>query len=327
MSDSKERIVAVTGASGFIGSHLCRRLTANGWAVRKIPREEAVGGTSKIIPALLHGADVLVHLAGMAHVAERPSSKALENFVEANVAPTQSLLETAIDVGVDKVLYMSSIAAVVGTSDAIVTEEMRPDPISAYGKSKLQSEDLVRALCARTSTRQIILRPPMVYGPGMKGNPLRLFDLINRSIPLPLGSIRNRRSMIYVGNLVAAIESLMEEGGHWNETYLVADNPPHSTTEFVVSIARSLNKMPRLFRVPEGAMKKAASLGDIASYLIPFPLTSRVVDQLWGSLELNVTKLSARTRYIAPYSFETGLEKTARWFASATNRRASPVLS
>jgi nucleoside-diphosphate-sugar epimerase len=208
--------VAVTGASGFIGRHLCARLRAAGHPVRALVRRPTGGWgdaiDERVVPDLADrdalaraaaGCDVLIHLAGRAHVLRETAADPAAAFHHANVDGTASALDAARAVGARQFVLLSSIAA-VGAADAGCVDDATPaQPASSYGASKLAAEELVRGraggMCAT------IFRPPMVYGPGMKGNPLRLFRLLDRGLPLPLGAVRNRRSLLYVGNLVDAV--------------------------------------------------------------------------------------------------------------------------
>jgi nucleoside-diphosphate-sugar epimerase len=241
------RRVAVTGATGFIGTHVTRHLASVGVDVRPMGRDRSMW------PELLRGAEAVVHLAGFAHGRRRPSV----DPVAINVELTHSVFEAAAAARVQRFVNMSSIGALVARSKEIVNDSTPPGDVSIYGMSKRESE---RCLAGATAGPRVVnLRPPAVYGPGMRGKSAMLFTLIERGIPLPIGGIHNRHSFMFVGNLAAAI-SMILDSPHMTGTFVVSDSPPISTGDFARRIGEALGRPARLFLFPWVGKELRASL-------------------------------------------------------------------
>jgi nucleoside-diphosphate-sugar epimerase len=320
--------VAVTGATGFIGSRLCDLLVSHGVATRAIVRVPASPrpGIAPAVaaftdaPALaraLAGARTLVHLAGRAHVLREPAGDPAAAFREVNVEGTQRLVDAAIVAGVRRVIFLSSIGAVATTAAQPVDDATPPAPDTPYGRSKLEAEAVVRASCEQAGLDYVILRPPMVFGPGMKGNPLRLFRLVARGIPVPVGSARNQRSTMYVDNLASAIMSVLALPTGARETFAVGDSPPESTAQLVREIAEALGRPVRLLSVPRSVMLGAGRLGDAISRVMRIPLTSDAIQRLFGSLAVDHTRFVEVTGYSPLVSRADAMRLTAAWFRGA----------
>ncbi len=319
--------VAVTGAAGFIGRHLCARLRAAGHPVRALVRRPVGGwgeGVDERIVADLAdrdalaraaaGCDAVVHLAGRAHVLRETAADPGAAFHRANVDGTASALAAARAAGARRFVLLSSAAA-VGPADAGCVDDATPArPASPYGASKLAAEELVRG--AAGGTLGTILRPPMVYGPGMKGNPLRLFRLLDRGLPLPLGAVRNRRSTLYVGNLVDAVAAALAAPGAAG-TFAVTDGEALSTPDFVRRAARALGRPARLVPVPPAALRALGAAGDRLARLMPAPVTSATFDSLVGSLVLDDRALRAATGWAPRHTVDDALRHTAAWYRGA----------
>ncbi len=250
--------VFVTGASGFIGSHLCPALAAAGHKLH----------------ASVEGCDAVVHLANIAH-----TSASVAELHRVNVEGTIAQAKAALAAGAGRFVYLSSIKA------------MRPD--DAYGRTKSVAE---QALLQMEGLEAVILRPPLVYGPRVKANFLALMRAIDRGWPLPLASIENRRSLIYVGNLVDVILRCLE-GPAQGKTYAVSDGAPVSTPELCRAIARALGRPARLFPFAP------ALLG-----LVPG------MTQLAQSQEADDRAIRAEIGWQPPFTFEQGLRATAEWY-------------
>jgi nucleoside-diphosphate-sugar epimerase len=250
--------VHVTGASGFIGSHLCPVLAAAGHELR----------------ASVQGCDAVVHLANIAHV----SASAAE-LHRVNVEGTIAQAKAALAAGARRFVYLSSIKAA--------------QPDDAYGRAKSIAE---QALLQLHGLEAVILRPPLVYGARVKANFLALLQAIDRGWPLPLASIENRRSLIYVGNLVEAILVCLG-GPAQGKTYAVNDGAPLSTPELCRAIGRALGRPARLFAFPP------ALLG-----LVPG------MARLLQSQDADSAAIRAELGWRPPFSFEEGLRRTAEWY-------------
>lgn len=315
----------VTGAAGFIGGALCQDLVRSGWRVRALVRRPAPSlprevelvkamdllDESALRPAL-DGADAVVHLAARVHIMRDPRSDPLAAYRESNVEGTRVLLAAAQQAGTPAFVFISSVKAVGEATREPWTSATPPAPTDPYGVSKLEAEDLVRGAMA-SGLRASILRLPVVYGPGMRANMLRLFTLVARGIPVPVRGIGNRRSFAYLGNVVAAIEAILN-APNLSGTWFVSDGEDLTTAELVVRIGRALGRPARVVAPPIGALRVAGWVGDLIARFAPFPLTSNTVRRLTDSLVVDSTELTGAIGFSPPYSVEQGLELTAEWF-------------
>jgi nucleoside-diphosphate-sugar epimerase len=243
--------ILVTGASGFIGNHLLAALRDAGHEVRAASRSrvEQRGIDYVLAPELgpdadwsraLNGVDVVIHLAGRAHVPSKNADAETEEvYFRINTEGTRALAEQAAAVGVKHFIFLSSCHAVAAQSGEILSAETTPCPISAYGRSKLEAERAAREALLNTACAWTILRPPLVYGKGNKANFGLLLKLVKSGIPLPLASVRNRRSFIYVENLVDVIVACLGNPKAYGKTYLPSDGEDVSTPELIRKIAKA----------------------------------------------------------------------------------------
>jgi nucleoside-diphosphate-sugar epimerase len=289
--DGKERSpILVTGASGFIGRALVAHLHERGRPAIAVARRpfDAPAGVTALVAAgdpardrtlrdALAQTDCIVHLAGRAH----------HGGTDADFAPdvelTHALACLAVQAGVRRLILMSSIG-VVGTrsAGAPFTEDTMPMPTEPYARGKLRSEQaLQQELCAQAHTQWVILRPPMVYGPAAPGNFARLVQAVQRRWPLPFASVHNRRSLVGITNLLAAIVLCIDHPAAARQVFLIADEAPVSTPELIALIAQGLQVAPRLFPVAPGLMKMLARATN----------RSRFADSLLADLEVDTAKL------------------------------------
>lgn len=230
------RTILVTGSTGFIGRPLCRALLETGAVVRGASREgggHPVHGVQRVlvadpldrraVRAAAAGADAVVHLAARVHVMSETSSDPLADFRQANADATELLASEAAAAGVRTMVLASSVKAVGERSSVPWTEGVAPAPTDPYGISKREAERALASMASRFRDGATVLRFPLVYGPGMQGNMLRLFSLVYRRLPLPFASVANRRSMLFVENLVAAVRRMLERPSPGIETYFVTD--------------------------------------------------------------------------------------------------------
>jgi nucleoside-diphosphate-sugar epimerase len=320
---SSPPLVLVTGATGFLGGHVCSWLTGRGQRVRALSRRPgaAPAGTEEAhvrglddtagLRRAFEGVTTVIHLAAHVH---RPHHRDGEQTARTvNVDGTRALLDAAVAAGSRRFAFASTVKAVGEGGDECWTETTRPAPVDAYGRTKLEAEGLVRAAATRHGLHAPILRLPLVYGPGMQANALRLFELVARGAPLPLGAVENRRSLLYAGNFVAALGAVLEhEAG--SDLFFVSDGPPVSTPRLVREIAEALGRPARLIPVPVALMRAAARVGDLAAHTVPFPFTSANLERLIGSLVVDGSKLERTLGFRAPYTREAGLAATARWY-------------
>ena len=307
--------VLVTGASGFVGSIVCQVLIERGIAVRRAlglsggalaHRDDCVirePGEVANWSMAMKGVDSVVHLAARTHVMRDTAAYPLAEYRQINVTGTQALAEAARAAGVRRFIFLSSIKVNgEGTTLRPYSETDAPCPEDAYGVSKREAELALRAAAADMET--VILRPPLLYGPGVKGNFLRLMRAIERGMPLPLGSIHNHRSLLYVGNLVDAIMLSLDHPAAAGQTYLVADNEGISTPELIRAIAAAMHRPARLLPLPPPLLRFAGAITD----------KSAAVSRLLGSLQIDSNKIRRELGWQPRYTLNEGLRQTAEWY-------------
>jgi nucleoside-diphosphate-sugar epimerase len=313
-----ERRVLVTGASGFIGSALVPALNAAGYitrrAVRQPPERPRTDGETAAVGDIDETTDwaevlcdcgTVVHLAARTHVLRETVSDPLAAYRRVNVEGTRRLAAQAAAAGVRRLVFLSSIK-VNGERTAArpFTEDDTPHPEDAYGVTKWEAEQALRTIERETGLQVVVLRPPLVYGPGVKGNFLRLMRLVSRGWPLPLASVRNQRSMVYVGNLADAIVACIRAPTAAGRAYLVSDGADLSTPELVRALARALGVAPRLFRFPPSLLMLGATI------IGKREEAARVV----GSLQIDGSRIQRELGWRPQHAMERGITETTRWF-------------
>lgn len=309
--------VLVTGASGFVGKYLCHELEKYGHTVRPVYRRnitiehlrtgalvEDVDSKTNWSEAL-KGIDVVIHLAARVHVMHDDAVGSLDEFLKVNLHGTANLAKQAAASGVKRFVYVSSVK-VNGefTGARPFSGSDQPGPQDAYGISKWQAEQALHNISRETGMEVVIIRPPLVYGPGVKANFAKLLGTVNRGVPLPFTRIENSRSLIYVENLVDALIACATHPAAAGQTYLVSDGENVSTPQLIRLLAEALHRPNRTFPVPLTLMHAAARLIG----------KSAAIDRLTQSLEVDSSKIRNELSWKPPYTMTQGLQVTADWY-------------
>lgn len=313
--------VVVTGADGFIGHALCAHFAATARACRAVVRHQAEGHPPRPnvvavsdlatapeaeLAAVVAGAQAIVHLAGRAHIRAKGALDLDALYRPANIEATERLARAAVRMRVRRFVFASSVKVNGEASPpghAFVPGDL-PAPHDAYARSKLDAERALAAVCGGTPTIPIVLRLPLVYGPGVRANFLTLLDEVARGRRLPLAAIDNRRSLLYVGNLVEAIDAVLDASPPPAGVHFVADDRPVSVPDLVRAMAAALDVAPHLWPVPVPLLRLAGSLARRRA----------LIDRLTGSLVVDTTSLRAATDWQPRHTLAEGLAATAAWW-------------
>jgi len=314
----------ITGANGFVGKPLCTELLRQGQSVRAALRSASkpVDDVEVVISGsidgrtdwteALRGVDVAIHLAARVHVMRETAGDPLAEFLEVNLHGTANLAQQAARAGVKRFVYVSSIKVNGEQTSATqpLTELDKANPQDPYAISKWQAEQALQRIAQETNLEVVIVRPPLVYGPGVKGNFISLLAAIDKGIPLPLASANNARSLVYVGNLVDALIACATHPAAAGQTYLVSDGEDISTALLTEKIANALGRSSRSFHLPPTLLRAVAVLAG----------RSEQVDRLFGSLRISNKKIRGELFWSPPYTLEQGLRATADWYRGEQNR-------
>jgi nucleoside-diphosphate-sugar epimerase len=313
MSNVLGSFVLVTGAGGFVGHGLLAELTQRGILVRGVARRVRsspacndvtchgdIGPTTDWVNALL-GITSVVHLAARVHVMQDETADPLAAFRAVNVDGTLNLARQAAVAGVKRFVFISSVK--VNGERTLpgqpFTEADTPSPQDAYAMSKYEAEQGLRQIAANTAMEVVIIRPPLVYGPGVKANFAALLKAVQRGWPLPLGAVPNLRSMVTLDNLVNFIVTCVSHPQAANQTFLVSDGQDLSTTDLVKGLAKAAGMSERLLPIPVWALRVGASLMG----------KSDAVQRLCGNLQVDISKARTLLGWVAPFSVAQGLDR------------------
>lgn len=309
--------VLVTGATGFIGSSLVPALIAAGYDVRcavwqkntNLPVEQVeINKLEQITDwaKALDGIDIVIHLAARVHIMKENASTSLDEYCKVNSIATKNFAEQAAKHKVKRFVFLSTIK-VNGEMSLVhqpFTEESNVQPTDPYALSKLNAERYLQEISERSGMEVVILRPPLVYGPGVKANFLKLLGMVQKGWPLPFASISNKRSFIYIENLISAILKVMMHPNAANRLYLIADNESWSLAELLSILAQSMKINLRLFHFPVVLLAGLFKISGMSN------LNSRLL----GSLEVNNKKIISELGWTPPVNSVEGLKKTAVWY-------------
>lgn len=310
-------LVLVTGASGFIGRELCRVLLRAGFRVRGVTRHAdtlpagaeaaSVGeiGPETDWSEILQGVGSVIHLAARVHVMRETQADPAAEFHRVNTAATEQLARQAAAATVKRLVYVSTIK-VNGefTAERPFSVADTPAPQDPYAVSKWAAEQALHRISRETGLEMVIVRPPLVYGPGVGGNFLRLMKLVRAGIPIPLGAIRNRRSLVYLGNLAEALARCAWHPAAAGRTYLISDGEDLSTPELIRRLAREMGVTARLLPVPAAMLRLGAALTGKRDE----------VGRLLDSLQVDSGPIRQELEWASPWTVDQGLAETARWF-------------
>lgn len=309
-------MILVTGASGFVGSALVKRLMADGTsgavlaALRRLDALMPEGLKSvqvgDLLPttdwgAAVQQADAVVHCAARVHVMQDGANNPLEAYRQVNVQGTLNLARQAAQAGARRFVFVSSIKVngEATRSDHPFTADDVPAPLDPYGVSKMEAEQGLREISAHTGMEVVIVRPPLVYGPGVKANFASMMRWVARGVPLPLGAIHNARSMVAVDNLVDLLDTCLKHPAAASQTFLVSDGEDISTTQLLRRTAQAMGKPALLLPVPAGLLQLGAAL-----------LGKRdVAERLCGSLQVDIGKTRQLLGWTPPLTLDQGLTK------------------
>jgi nucleoside-diphosphate-sugar epimerase len=251
--------------------------------------------------------DIVIHLAARAHVMREAAPDALAQYRHVNVQGTERLLQQAAQAGVRRCVYLSSIKVNGEARESPgFNESDAPHPADAYGISKREAEQCLESVCARSGIERVVLRPPLIYGPGVKGNLRALLKAVDRGIPLPLGGIENRRSLVGIDNLIAAIRLCAQHPAAAGETFLVADDAPVSSPQLIRTIAWALGRPVHLFSVPTRLLTLVGRLTG----------RSAAMARLTSSLVVDSSKIRRMLGWQCVSSFEQGAYAMAAGYRS-----------
>jgi nucleoside-diphosphate-sugar epimerase len=313
------RRLLITGCNGFIGRALSRRCLAEGMTVKGTVRSASKSsrlpdGVEPVIVSdigpdtdwsvALGGVDEVVHLAARVHVRQRPASNGPDDYFRINTAGTACLARDAATAGVRRMVFLSTVKVHGEGREKPYSETDREAPQGSYAVSKHSAENALKEVSKRTPLETVVLRPPLVYGPGVGANFFRLIRLLDRRLPLPLASVSNRRSMIFVDNLVDAILACLGEPKAAGRTYLAADEESLSTPELIVRLAGLLGVPARLFAAPPALLRLAGILAG----------KREETDRLLGTLVADTSRIQQELAWRPRYSISEGLKTTIAWY-------------
>lgn len=315
------KTILLTGANGFVGRALLNALLKNNYSIRILAHSThsaqkvrmEVSNTLEVFclteviksdlwDEVLRDVDTVIHCAAQLHAIDNTETPQ-QQFMRSNCDTTLNLAQNAAHQGVRRFIFLSSMCVFGNMKQyAPFTEETELNPLTPYGKSKLEAEEGLKKLSGDIEI--VIIRPPLVYGPGVKNNFKRLFSLVNQRVPLPLGSINNKRHFIGINNLIDFIITCILLDNAKNEVFLVADKDALSTTELIHRIGKAMNKKSILIPIPHRLLER----------LLKYTGLSRLSEQLFYNIEIDFHKAQSLLHWIPPYSLQEELNLSVAHF-------------
>ncbi len=307
--------VLITGASGFIGQSLCKILIEAGYEVTACIRKNSQVISNKNISivridslnqnngwdSILKNVSIVIHLAARVHIMNKEDeTSALELFRESNLNGTKNLALQAVNNQVKRFIYLSTIKVNGEQSDRPFHSDDLSSPRDPYAISKWEAEQVLKQIAQENKMEVVVIRPPLVYGPGVKGNFLRLIKLVDYCLPIPLESVKNKRSMVNIDNLCDLIKVCIEHPKAKGEVFLVSDSRNLSTPELIRIIAKCQQRPLFLFPLPLWILHFVAKLVG----------KNQEINRLCGSLQVNIHKNKQILNWTPRYSIEEGVQKT-----------------
>lgn len=322
LSRVSEGMITVTGASGFVGEALCAELLARGHSVRAVVRSKdslphRLANSLEVVVVgeidentdwyeALVDTDCVIHCAGRAHVMRETAADVLAAYRAVNVASTRRLAEQARELSVRRIIYLSSIK-VNGNQTPFPSRFKVSDnaaPEDPYGISKWEAENVLWEISNKISLEVTIIRPPLIYGPKVKGNFLTLLRWLDRGFPLPLGAVHNKRSLVGLSNLIDLIITCVDHAAAANQTFLVSDDEDLSTTELLQRLGDALDKPPYLIPMPFALLNWVARLLG----------KKNIAQRLLGSLQVDISKTKELLSWSPPVNVDEGLRQISKWY-------------
>ncbi|MCI5050545.1 MAG: NAD-dependent epimerase/dehydratase family protein [Rickettsiales bacterium] len=306
----------ITGANGFIGSHLCQHLVDNNEQVTAAYRRQPQSTNQwrqVIVGELdadtdwsdaLEGIDAVVHSAARVHVLTEISDDPIDEFRRVNVDATVNLARQAIAKGVKRFVFISTIGVIGSTSKHPLTESDPPTPKTPYGQSKWEAEEALKYLSEKEGLPLVILRMPLVYGPGVKANFLKLMRYAVGGKPLPFGCVHNQRDFLSVKNLCDAIYLCLKKEQAVGQTYHLCDGHPISTCELVRQLSKAAGTKPFLLPIPRSLMRSGLRMVGRA----------RLYDSVCRSLRIDHGKITRELGWQPPQQFDDALQEVVDWY-------------
>ena len=302
--------IAISGITGFVGKNLEEYLISKKGTVAGVSRRTSNNNYdyTSFNKIIFDNQKAFVHLAGKAHDLKKTSED--KEYFEVNTELTKTLYNQFLKSDCEVFIYMSSVKAVADQTDGVLTENVKPNPITVYGKSKLAAEEYILSRKNLKNKRVYILRPCMIHGPNNKGNLNLLFSFVLKGIPYPFGKYINRRSFVSVENLCFIIKELIDNTKIESGIYNIADDTSLSTIDLVQIIAEVLCKPARILKLPKLFVRLIAKVGDV----VPIPINSERLLKLTENYEVSNLKIKNAIQKKLPLSSKEGIKKTIASF-------------